>query len=139
MATENNVEYHKITGILASTDYNTTSYQNYGVMINSDGEAVLASAQTGFLGVLLNEPNDGEPCEIAGPGSIVGVHGGGSFTAGDVLMIETGDAGKFVIATNDKVVVALALEDGADGSVTRALILPPTLCSDVSDVGVSNS
>lgn len=137
MATFCNEQYHKITGLLAAADL--SSYQYYYVMINSSGTVALANAQTGGLGILLNKPIAGQVCEIAGPGSIVGAHCGGTTGAGDMLMVETGDAGKLIKATNGLVNVARALEAGADGSVTRVYVCEPNESVDVSKNGVGNA
>lgn len=136
MATSCNVQYHQITGLLAGADL--SSYQYYYVMIDSAGVVQVANAQTGGLGILMNKPESGQVCDIAGFGSVVPAHGGATFAAGDVLMVETGDAGKLIKATDGLCVVGMALEAGADGSRTRVLLFPPTDCDDVSVPGVGN-
>ena len=122
--------------LAASADL--TSYQYYWTMLNSSGTVAVATAQTCNLGPLLNKPYTGEGCTIGRCGEIQPAYVGGTVAAGDALMIDTND-GMLIIATNDKVVVAFAMEAGVDGEVISVLVKCPSLCSDVSDLGVANS
>jgi len=137
MAVSVNEQYHKLTGLLAGADLST--YQYYYVMLDANGVVQLANLQVGSLGILLNKPTSGQACDIAGFGSIVGAHGGATFAAGDVLMVETGDPGKLIKATDGLAVVAQALEAGADGTRSMVLLFPPTDCDDVSVIGIANA
>jgi hypothetical protein len=124
------------SGLKAGADLSAKQY--YCVMLEADGDANVATAQTAFLGILLNKPTSGLACEIGGPGYIGGAYAGGTFAPGDKLMVDTGD-GMLVIATDDKVVVATALQTGADGSIVDVIVETPHLCADVSDEGVANA
>jgi hypothetical protein len=130
-------EFSKIGGRVAGADL--SSYQYYYVMLDNAGVVQVANAQTAGLGILMNKPASGEACEIAGPGEIVPVHGGATGAAGDVAMVETGDPGKLIKATDGLVVVGLFLQAVADGTRSDMLIYPPHICSDVSVEGIANA
>lgn len=135
MATSGNI--NKITGLRANADL--SSYQNMYVSLNSTGLVIAGvTNQKCCLGILLNKPSaQYEACEIAGPGSIVGAVSGAATAIGDKLQLEVADAGKLITATDDSVVVGMALEVGADGVVTEVLLETPHLCADVSDEGTT--
>lgn len=137
MAKQQNVAFHKTTGLKAGADL--SAYQFHYCNLEADGDVNVTNVEVGALGILLNKPTAGKACEIAGPGSIVGAHGGATFAPGDMLMVENADVGKLIKATNDHVYVAQALEAGADGSVTKVRLTEPTHCADVSKVGVANA
>lgn len=125
-----------IGGLNAGADL--SAKQGYCVMIEADGDANVATAATGFRGILLNEPESGEPCAIAGPGSEVAALAGGTFAPGDVLKVDTGD-GMLVIATDGDIVVAEAQTAGTDGTWARVLVRHAAAEADVSAIGVANA
>ena len=128
---------NKLTGFRANADL--SSYQFMYVCLNSSGLVIAGvTDQKCGLGILLNKPSaQYAACEIAGPGSIVGAVSGAATAIGDKLQLEVADAGKLIVAGDDTVVCALALEVGADGVVTEVLIETPHLCADVSDEGTT--
>lgn len=123
--------------ILVKAGADLSAKQFYWVMLEADGDANLATAQTANLGPLQNMPESGEDCNITPIGQIGQAKVGGTVAAGDVGMVDTGD-GMVKKATDDKVVVCTFLEAGVDGDTIRVLVLNPHLCADVSDEGVAN-
>ena len=136
MATTQNEEFHKITGLVAGADL--SSYQFHYCNLEADGDVNVTAVQTGGLGVLLNAPVSGAACEIAGPGSQVPCKVAGNVTPGLALMVDTGNVGQLVKATDDKVVVAFSKDTTASGAKAPILLVGPTTCADVSDIGVGN-
>ena len=59
-------------------------------MATTDGEVVAAAAVTDRpIGVLMNDPADGEPAQIAGPGVSMAVAATSTISAGDALAWNT--------------------------------------------------
>jgi len=73
------------------------------------------------IGVQQNRPKNGEGCAIAPPGSVTKLRLGGTVSANDPLKSDgSGDA---VRSLGDAPTGAVALEDGVDGDVIRALVV----------------
>ena len=136
MATSQNVEFHLITGLVAGADL--SAYQFHYCNLEADGDVNVTAVQTGALGILLNKPIAGEACKIAGPGAAERCKVAGNVTPGLALMVDTGNVGQLVKATDDKVVVATSKGTTASGALAPVLVREPVTCADVSDIGVGN-
>jgi len=126
-----------LTGLLAASDLRTSQY--YMVGLNSSGTvtpcvcggAPGAQADPGFIGVLLNKPNTGEPCEIAAPGSICPVSMGALAAVGSLLYVSTD--GRAAVAADTYYTIGLNLEAStAAGQIIRCIIWFPNSIADVS-------
>lgn len=136
MATTQNEQWHKIVGYLAGAAL--TAYQFHYCNMEADGDINVTAVQAGGMGVLLNKPASGAACEIAGPGSIVPCKVAANVTPGLALMVDTGNVGQLIPATDDTVVVAFSLDTTASGALAPVLVVAPVTCADVSDIGVGN-
>lgn len=107
--------------LAAAADYSTTGqYRGMVASTAANHTAVLASvAGQSIIGVLRNEPESGEACEIVESG-IAKVILGGTVTRGDRLSVNS--AGAFVTASGSGSIAGIALESGASGNIVSMLI-----------------
>lgn len=129
MATSQNEHYHKIVGLLAAADLRTLQF----TYVALDASGTVASSTDGVLGlgILLNKPNTGEPCEIAGPGSIVAAEYNGTVAPGQWAKPTTG--GDLVVGAADTdIVVARPLVTTAAGARYSTLVIGPMLADDIT-------
>jgi hypothetical protein len=119
-----------LTGLLAASDLRSNQYYMMG--LNSSGTVTpCLSGDPGYIGVLLNKPNTGEPCEIAAPGSICPVSADAAVSVG-WLLICSGD-GEVVTAADGGYTVGLALEAAtAAHQIIRCITWFPNSIADVS-------
>lgn len=106
---------YQYTGIGVYTAISTT-----GTGVGGAALIPLATASGPMIGVLQNNPQQGE----AGQVMVLGVtkaQAGGTFHIGDLLM--TTSAGTFIKATSTNYQVAQALETAASGDITTILLL----------------
>lgn len=132
-----NEQWHKVPGLVAGADLSAKQFHYCN--LEADGDINITNVLQGGMGVLLNKPNTGEACEIAGHGSIVMCKVSGNVTPGLLLMVDTGNVGQLVMCGNDAVKCAFALTTTASGALALVYLLSPSLCSDASDLGVGNS
>lgn len=97
--------------------YTALSTEGAGV----GGAALIPPASTSspIIGVLQNNPNQGEAGQVVIQGVTKAVLGG-SVSIGDLLMSTA--AGKFVRATSTNYAVAVALETGVNGDIAAILL-----------------
>lgn len=105
----------------AAADYSATGqYRGMVASTSANHTAVLASvAGQQIIGVLRNEPESGEACEIVIEG-IAKVILGGTVVRGDRLSVNS--AGAFVAAGGAGAIAGVALESGASGNIISMLI-----------------
>jgi hypothetical protein len=106
-----NVVHHSFSRV-AGADLSTKQY--YAVKLNSSAAAVLAGAGEFAVGILQNNPGNGQAASIATVGAISKAIAGGSITAGATVAVDS--SGKLVDATEAKVNTSDA------GSSTDAVI-----------------
>lgn len=107
--------------LAAAADYSTTG-QYRGVIASTaaNNTAVLASvAGQQIIGVLRNEPQAGEACEIVEHG-VAKVILGGTVTRGDRLSVDAN--GAFVTATGAGAICGVALQSGTSGALISMLV-----------------
>lgn len=107
----------------ADTDLSTKQY--YAVDLNSDGEVVVASAGSTFIGVLGNKPTAaGAPCEVMFSGVVPMVCGG---TVATAAAVKIDSDGKAVAASSADKAIGRALSTGASGTLANILLQPHTV------------
>lgn len=114
--------YHTIPGLVATGDL--SSYQYYLVKLASTAGACKVSAATTdyTIGVLQNDPGDGEAAEVAAIG-IVKAKAGAATTAGVFQMANS--TGYVTDVNTTGRIVAFALEASATaGSIIRVVLCP---------------
>lgn len=113
MANRAHINY--LPGLLAGASLAAKQY--YAVkMASTAGEVVAVSATTDVaVGLVQNDPADGEAASVAGPGSVaIGIAGTSTISQGNVLGFNT--TGKLVNHTTDnRASIGIALE-GASAS-----------------------
>lgn len=105
---------NQFTGVGVYTAVSTT-----GTGVGGAAIAAFASLSSPIIGVLQNNPQQGEAGTVMVQGVTKAV-AGGAFNPGDMLMCTTG--GKFVKATTGNFAVAVALEVAANGDITTILL-----------------
>jgi len=128
MAVENYII--PLTGLLAASDLRTKQYYMMG--LNSSGTVTpCLSGDPGFIGVLMNKPNTGEPCELAAPGSIVPVSMDAAVAVGSLLICSAD--GQAAVAADGGYTVGLLLETSAAAAeICRCITWFPNSIADVS-------
>ena len=114
------------------------SYQFYHVMMDGSGTIALATGadSTAPIGILLNEPNTGEGCQISMPGELCQAYVADTCSAGNPVTIDDAATGGIEnAATNADVVVGWATEDGVTGETITILTCQPHVCSNVTKLG----
>lgn len=128
-----NVVHHSFSAV---TGADLSANQYFGVKLNSSGKAVLAAAGQFAVGVLQNNPGNGQVASIATVGAITKAKAGGTIAAGATVAVNS--AGKFVdateavVATNDagsstdavigSNVIGVALAAAVDGDIFPLLL-----------------
>jgi hypothetical protein len=107
--------------LAAAADYTTTGqYRGMVASTAANNTAVLASvAGQQIIGVLRNEPDSGEACEIVEHG-VAKVILGGTVTRGDRLSVDA--SGAFVTATGAGAICGVAIQSGTSGAIISMLI-----------------
>ncbi len=107
--------------LAAAADYSTTGqYRGMIASTAANSTAVLASvAGQQIIGVLRNEPESGEACEIVESG-IAKVIAGGTVVRGDRLSVDAN--GAFVAASGSGSICGVALESAASGAIFSMLL-----------------
>lgn len=107
--------------LAAAADYTSTGqYRGMVASTAANNTAVLASAAgQSIIGVLRNEPDSGEACEIVVAG-VAKVICGGTVTRGDRLSVDGN--GAFVTASGAGMVCGVALQSGTSGALISMLI-----------------
>lgn len=118
------------TGFLkAAADYSAKQF--YILKADSTArQAVLCGAGEAAIGVLINEPASGKPCNIVHNGMCL-VQAGNTVTAGNALMSDAD--GKAVPHTGTNKVIGVAVESASSGESFLALIT----CSNVAGASVN--
>lgn len=111
----------KIT-VPASGDLSSNQYS--AMVINSTGQAVLASGEGGdVVGVLQNKPDAANRAASIAVGGVTKALAAGTITRGSRVTIDA--TGKFVAVTSgDDWSFGVALDTGASGSIFPMLIQP---------------
>lgn len=106
----------QFSGVCVAT---ADSVQGAGVGV---GAALISpsGASSPILGVLQNNPLQGEAGQVMVQG-VSKALAGGTFSPGDLLMIDS--SGKFIKCTSTNFAVAQALEQAASGDVTTVLLV----------------
>ncbi len=122
MATGQNLATHQISGLNAGSDISEKQF--YAMMLSSDGAVDLATTQAGFIGILLDKPDEvGSGCRLAGIGSVAPAYVGGTVVAGTKGMIDTAD-GMLITCTPGSLSCCTFLEAGTVGAVVSVLVEP---------------
>jgi hypothetical protein len=112
--------------LAAAANYSATGqYRGMVASASADHTAVLASvAGQQIIGILRNEPESGEACEIVIEGVAKGI-AGGTIVRGDRLSVDAN--GAFVASTGAGAIVGVALESAASGAIFSLLMHPRPL------------
>jgi len=102
--------------LVAGADLSELQYRFVGV--NASGEAVAAGAGASAIGVLQNDPLQGQAATIAISG-VIKVEAGGVVTRGGP--VASGANGVAANAANDDNVLGTALDTGANGRIISML------------------
>jgi hypothetical protein len=107
--------------LAAAANYSATGqYRGMVASASADHTAVLASvAGQQIIGILRNEPESGEACEIVIEGVAKGI-AGGTIVRGDRLSVDAN--GALVASTGAGAIVGTALESAASGAIFSALL-----------------
>ena len=112
MSTESSYQF---TGVGVYTAVSTT-----GTGVGGAALIPMASTSSPMLGVLQNNPQQGEAGQVMVQG-VTKAQAGGTFHIGNLLM--TNSAGQMVLATSTNFAVAQALETAASGDITTVLLI----------------
>lgn len=109
----------------AGADFSAATSQFLGVAINSDEEIVLPSAGGSILGVITNNPQEGETARVETPGGgEIPLRLGGTITPN--MKLKVASTGKFVEASAGDIAagsaVAICTKGGADGEVGAGVL-----------------
>lgn len=121
-------DYGTLPGLLAGADLSSSQY--YAVKLASTaGEVVVATATTDTqIGLIQNDPADGEAAEVAAWGVAIGKAGGSITAAQFVNALSTGTLqGTAGGASGTERVVGIALEAASSGDEFPVLVLPQKL------------
>ena len=112
--------------LAAAANYSATGqYRGMVASTAADHTAVLASvAGQQIIGILRNEPEAGEACEIVVEGVAKAV-AGGTIVRGDRLSVAS--TGALVASTGAGAIVGTALESAASGAIFSVLLQPKPL------------
>jgi hypothetical protein len=107
--------------LVAAANYSATGqYRGMVASASADHTAVLASvAGQQIIGILRNEPESGEACEIVIEGIAKAV-AGGTIVRGDRLSVDAN--GALVASTGAGAIVGTALESAASGAIFSVLL-----------------
>jgi hypothetical protein len=103
--------------LAAGSDLSTKQY--HVVKLDAQGKAVLAGAGELSLGILQNDPSEGQACDIAVDG-VSKAKAGASITLGSLLSANAN--GQVVPATSGDYVIGIALEAASSGDIVSVLI-----------------
>jgi len=101
-----------------------SSKQFYAVKQTAAGQVNVATTGDSIVGVLLNKPTSGLPCEIALFGTVKVICGSSGMTAGDTLEVDS--SSKFTTQTTGVNPVGMAIDTGVSGDIVRILLRPVT-------------
>lgn len=112
--------------LAAAADYSATGqYRGMIASTAANHTAVLASvAGQQIIGILRNEPEAGEACEIVVEGVAKAI-AGGTIVRGDRLSVAS--TGALVASTGAGAIVGVALESAASGAIFSVLLQPRSL------------
>lgn len=123
-----------IPQLRAGADLSANQFRAVKMDTGNDNKVVAITANTDRpIGIQLDDPNaDGDPIEVAGPGSVCKAKYGGTVVRGDVLGVQSdGDLETETAVVDgsavDRYTIAIALESGASGEIHPVLVTSPLL------------
>jgi len=119
MTTSSN-ENLKLTALVAGADLSAKQW--HAVKLNSTGVVVLATADTDkAIGILINEPTSGQPCEIVALGETKAAMAA-TVAVGDSLTVNSTSQLK-TTTTAGKKILAIALEANTTAGHRRRVLI----------------
>lgn len=100
----------------SAADFSTTGQFRFGV-VNSSGDVALASSAGRVDGVVLDNPESGQPCAV-GIAGVAMVELGGNVTAGD--QVQSGASGVATSGSTNS--PGVALQTGVSGDIIAVLL-----------------